>query len=77
MAKCRIGSASALAYWMIFPLVIHTFAYKKQIALQSFLGYDYVVVPGSLGESLGFLRIDLGTADTAALQRSWRALLRQ
>jgi uroporphyrinogen decarboxylase len=47
------------------------FSYKKQIALQSFLGYDYVVVPGSLGESLGF---DLGdsrlvTDDTAALQR--------
>lgn len=47
-----------------------TFAYKKQIALQSFLGYDYVVVPGSLGKSLGFLRIDLGTTDTAALQRT-------
>jgi uroporphyrinogen decarboxylase len=45
------------------------FYYKKQIALQSFLGYDYVVVPGSVGESPGFYRQDLVTDDTAALQR--------
>jgi uroporphyrinogen decarboxylase len=46
------------------------YTYKKQIVLQSFLGYDYVVVPGSLGESLSFPRNDLGTTDTAALQRA-------
>jgi uroporphyrinogen decarboxylase len=45
------------------------FFYKKQIALQSFLGYDYVIVPSTLGESPDFLRYDLGTVDTAALQR--------
>ena len=47
------------------------FRYKKQILLQSFLGYDYVVVPGSLGESLdsGLVRQNLTTVDTAALQR--------
>jgi uroporphyrinogen decarboxylase len=45
------------------------FFYKKQIALQSFLGYDYVIVPSTLGESPDFLRNDLGTVDTAALQR--------
>jgi len=43
--------------------------YKRQILLQSFLGYDYVVIPGSVGESLGFARNDLMTVDTAALQR--------
>jgi uroporphyrinogen decarboxylase len=48
------------------------YRYKKQILLQSFLGYDYVVVPGSLGESLGFdlSHFNLVTDDTAALQRS-------
>jgi hypothetical protein len=44
------------------------YIYKKQIALQSFLGYDYVVVPGSLGESLGF-RVMPGPPHTA-LQRA-------
>ena len=43
--------------------------YKRQILLQSFLGYDYVVIPGSVGESLGFMRNDIMTVDTAALQR--------
>jgi uroporphyrinogen decarboxylase len=42
---------------------------KRQIALQSFLGYDYVVAPGSVGEALGFYRQDIVTVDTAALQR--------
>jgi uroporphyrinogen decarboxylase len=48
------------------------FIYKTQIALQSFLGYDYVVIPGSVGESLdsGLGHNNLVTADTAALQRS-------
>jgi uroporphyrinogen decarboxylase len=48
------------------------YAYRRQIALQSFLGYDYVVAPGSFGESLdsGFSHIPLVTEDTAGLQRS-------
>jgi len=45
------------------------YKYKKQIVLQSFLGYDYLVIPGSVGESLGFSHNDLVTVDTAALQR--------
>ncbi len=28
------------------------FIYKRQVAVQRFLGYDYVIVPGSVGESL-------------------------
>jgi hypothetical protein len=43
--------------------------HKHQILLQSFLGYDYVVAPGSVGESVGFMRQDLPTVDTAPLQR--------
>lgn len=45
------------------------YGYQRQILLQSFLGYDYVVIPGSVGESLGLARNDLMTVDTAALQR--------
>jgi uroporphyrinogen decarboxylase len=47
------------------------FPYRKQIAVQSFLGYDYIVCPGSVGESLdNYLpHHSLVTADTAALQR--------
>ena len=45
------------------------FKYKKQIAVQSFLGYDYIVCPGSLGESMdtGITINNLVTTDTAAL----------
>lgn len=47
------------------------FKYQRQIALRSFLGYDYVVIPGSVGESLdsALVRDNLVTVDTAALQR--------
>jgi len=47
------------------------FRYRKEIALQRFLGYDYVVCPGSSGESLdaGLAVHNLVTTDTAALQR--------
>lgn len=45
------------------------FLYRKQIAVQRFLGYDYVVVPGSVGESLDerLPHFSLVTADTADL----------
>jgi len=48
------------------------FKYKAQIAVQSFLGYDYVVVPGSVGETLddGLAHNTLVTEDTADLQRN-------
>jgi uroporphyrinogen decarboxylase len=48
------------------------FNYRRQIALQSFLGYDYIVAPGSVGESLdsGLSIFSLVTEDTAGLQRS-------
>jgi uroporphyrinogen decarboxylase len=46
--------------------------YRKHIALQSFLGYDYVVAPGNFGEALdsGLSHANLVTEDTASLQRS-------
>lgn len=48
------------------------FKYQKQIALQSFLGYDYILCPGSIGESMdaGIKVNNLVTADTAALTRA-------
>jgi len=48
------------------------FLYRKQIAVQSFLGYDYVVVPGGVNESIdaGLGHYNLYTEDTAGLQRS-------
>jgi len=47
------------------------FHYRRQIIVQSFLGYDYVVVPGSVGESIdaGLFHHNLVTTDTASLQR--------
>jgi uroporphyrinogen decarboxylase len=47
------------------------YKYKRQIALQSFLGYDYVVVPSSLGETTDFdlSNYSLVTDDTASLKR--------
>lgn len=48
------------------------FAYRRQIALQRFLGYDYVLAPNSVGESIdgGLAHHNLVTADTASMQRS-------
>lgn len=48
------------------------FLYRKEIAVQRFLGYDYVLCPGVSGESLDArLSIPtLVTADTAALSHS-------
>jgi uroporphyrinogen decarboxylase len=48
------------------------FAYRKQIAIQRFLGYDYVIIPNSVGESLdgGLTHNNLVTADTAALSHA-------
>ena len=48
------------------------FTYQRQTAVQRFLGYDYVIVPGSVGESMdaGFVHNNLVTADTAGLPRS-------
>jgi uroporphyrinogen decarboxylase len=45
--------------------------YQRQIKIQSFLGYDYVVIPGSVGESIdsGLGHFSLVTTDTAGLQR--------
>ena len=45
------------------------FNYCKQMEVQRFLGYDYVLCPGSVGESLdsGITHNNLVTADTAAL----------
>jgi uroporphyrinogen decarboxylase len=47
------------------------FSYRRQIALQSFLGYDYVTCPDSFGESMdtGFQHNNLVTSDTAGLKR--------
>ena len=47
------------------------FRYRRQIALQSFLGYDYITCPDGLGESLdtGFAHHNLVTSDTAELKR--------
>ena len=47
------------------------FRYHRQIALQSFLGYDYITCPDGFGESLdtGFTHGNLVTADTADLKR--------
>lgn len=47
------------------------FTYRRQVAIQSFLGYDYAVVPGSLGESLdaGLVHNSLVASDTALLER--------
>ncbi|RPJ47540.1 MAG: hypothetical protein EHM21_08120, partial [Chloroflexi bacterium] len=47
------------------------FKHRRQIALQSFLGYDYVVCPESVGESTdgGLSWNNLVTADTAELKR--------
>ena len=46
------------------------FTYQRQIVVQRFLGYDYVVVPGSVGESLDakLTHHNLVTADTAGLR---------
>jgi len=48
-----------------------TYFYRRQIALQTFLGYDYIVCPEGLGESLdkGMQHNNLVTTDTAALKR--------
>ncbi len=48
------------------------FLYRKQIAVQSFLGYDYVVCPGNVGESLdaALPHNSLVAADTAGLRRT-------
>ncbi len=47
------------------------FSYQRRIALQSFLGYDYITCPDGLGESFdtGFEHNRLITTDTADLQR--------
>jgi len=47
------------------------FHYRRQIALQSFLGYDYITCPDGLGEALdtGFTHNNLITSDTAELKR--------
>jgi uroporphyrinogen decarboxylase len=47
------------------------FCYRRQIALQSFLGYDYITCPDGLGEALdtGFAHNNLVTSDTAELKR--------
>lgn len=48
------------------------FNYRKQMEVQRFLGYDYVLCPGSVGESMdsGITHKNLVTADTSALTRS-------
>lgn len=48
------------------------FTYQRQAAVQRFLGYDYVIVPGSVGESMdaGFVHNNMVTADTAGLRRT-------
>jgi uroporphyrinogen decarboxylase len=48
-----------------------TFKYRKQVIVQSFLGYDYVVFPGSVGETLdSSLEFNhLVTEDTADMKR--------
>ena len=48
------------------------FLYRKQIIVQRFLGYDYVICPGSVGESLDstLTTYHQTTTDTAELQRS-------
>jgi uroporphyrinogen decarboxylase len=48
------------------------FTYRRQIILQRFLGYDYVLAPLSVNESLdgAFVYNSLNTSDTATLRRS-------
>jgi len=48
-----------------------TYQFRRQIAVQSFLGYDYIVAPEGLGEMLdkGMPRDNLVTSDTAQLKR--------
>jgi len=47
------------------------FRYRRLIALQSFLGYDYITCPDGLGEAFdtGFAHHNLVTSDTAGLKR--------
>jgi len=47
------------------------FSYRRQIAVQRFLGYDYIVSPEGLGDMMdtGFPRSSLVTTDTAGLKR--------
>jgi uroporphyrinogen decarboxylase len=47
------------------------FEYQRQVIIQSFLGYDYVVIPGSVGESIDskITHFNLITSDTAELKR--------
>ncbi len=55
-----------------FDLGDPAFEYCKAIAVQSFLGYDYVVCPSSFGQTVddGLVHNNLITEDTAALQRA-------
>ena len=47
------------------------FSYRRQIAIQSFLGYDYINAPEGLGDMMdtGFQHYSLTTTDTAGLKR--------
>jgi uroporphyrinogen decarboxylase len=47
------------------------FKHRRQIVLQSFLGYDYVVCPEGIGESTdgGLVLNNIVTTDTAGLKR--------